>query len=298
MPAGMAVAASGPLAPICRERVISVQRHQDPATCVLANRGKLVLSRSLAAYVGIGDEITFPIPSGESIGAEIFVTKPTSSGTIPSLYQAQIGYVTQPRPDKRNQLFVSAEVHHGHLGIGSVFLPCEVLRDYFYRLPQRDDQAERPTFYEFLRIPTSASPAELRVAFRLRDLELKAAGAPRSEQVALERAFNIVGQPELRAVYDALLANPEAPAVFPYGGFGSLLVAGERSRDGQTFFGRRILAFSPERRRRRFHAALRRCEFFDASALCRDPRRKLEFWLDPALLHTVWAPTWNQWKHL
>ena len=75
--------------------------------------------------------------------------------------------------------------------------------------------------------------------------------------MALERAFNIVGQPELRACYDALLADPEAPAVFPYGGFGSLLVAGEPSRDGQTFFARRILAFSPELRRRRFHVPLR-----------------------------------------
>jgi hypothetical protein len=27
-------------------------------------------------------------------------------------------------------------------------------------------------------------------------------------------------------------------------------------------------------------------------------RRKLEFWLDPAVLHTVWDRTWNQWKHL
>ena len=26
--------------------------------------------------------------------------------------------------------------------------------------------------------------------------------------------------------------------------------------------------------------------------------RKLEFWLDPAALHTVWDRTWNQWKHL
>jgi len=298
MPAGMAAATSGPLAPICRERVISVQRRQDPATCVLANRGKLVLSRFLAAYVGIGDEITFPIPSGESIGAEIFITKPTSSGTTPSLYHARIGYVTQPRPDKRNQLFVSAEVRQGSLGISSVFLPCEVLRDYFYRLPQGDNQAERTTSYELLRIPMSASPAELRVAFRLRDLELKAAGAPRSEQVALERVFNIIGQPELRAVYDALLADPEAPAVFPYGGFGSLLVAGERSRDGQTFFARSILTFSPERRRRRFHLPLRQCDFYEDRALCRDVRRKLEFWLDPALLHALWDPTWNQWKHL
>jgi len=295
---GMAAVTSSPLVPTCRERVVSIQRQQDPVTCVLANQGKLVLSRFLASYVASGDEITLPIPTGEAIGAELFITKQTPFGAVPSLYQALIGYVTQPKPDKRNQLFVSAEVRQGTLGISSVFLPCEVLRDYFYRLPQRDDQAERSTFYDLLRIPMSASPAELRVAFKLRDLELKAAGAPRGEQVALERAFNIVGQPELRAVYDALLADPEAPAVFPYGGLGSLLVAGERSRDGQTFYARRILAFSPERRRRRFQVALRKCEFYDGVALCRDVRRKLELWLDPALLHTVWEPTWNQWKHL
>jgi hypothetical protein len=265
---------------------------------MLANQGKLVLSRFLATRVAIGDEITFPIPTAQTIGAEILIAKQTPSGAMPSLYQAQIGYVTRPKPDKRNQLFVSAEVRHGMLGISSVFLPCDILRDYFYRVPQRDDQAPRMTFYDLLRIPMSASPAELRVAFKLRDLELEAAGAPRSEQVALERAFNIVGQPELRAVYDALLADPEAPAVFPYGGFGSLFVAGERSRDGQTFFARHILAFSPERQRRRFHATLRKCEFCDGLALCRDVRRKLELWLDPALLHTVWEPTWNQWKHL
>ncbi|MGA3129082.1 MAG: hypothetical protein ABSD13_20505, partial [Candidatus Korobacteraceae bacterium] len=133
---------------------------------------------------------------------------------------------------------------------------------------------------------------------KLRDLELRAAGVLHRERVVLERAFNIVGQPELRACYDALLADPEAPAIFPYGGFGSLLVAGEPSRDGQTFFVRRILAFSPDLRRRRFHVPLRRCDFYDDRALCRDVRRKLEFWLDPAVLHTLWDRTWNQWKHL
>jgi hypothetical protein len=43
---------------------------------------------------------------------------------------------------------------------------------------------------------------------------------------------------------------------------------------------------------------LRRCNFYDDRALCRDVRRKLEFWLDPAALHTLWDRTWNQWKHL
>ena len=75
-------------------------------------------------------------------------------------------------------------------------------------------------------------------------------------------------------------------------------MSGERSRDGETFFAHRILAFSPERRRRRFHLPLRRCDFYEDRALCRDVRRKLEFWLDFTLLHTLWDPTWNQWKHL
>src|ERR1022692_4317272 len=182
--------------------------------------------------------------------------------------------------------------------MSTVFLPCEVLREYFYRVTPTANGVDHPTLYENLRIPASASPAELRVAFKLRDLELKTAWVPHNQRVALERAFNIVGQPELRACYDALLADPEAPAIFPYGGFGSLFVVGEPSRDGATFFARRILAFSPDLRRRRFHVSLRRCDFYDDRALCRDARRKLEFWLDPAALHTLWDRTWNPWKHL
>jgi hypothetical protein len=120
----------------------------------------------------------------------------------------------------------------------------------------------------------------------------------RTEDVPLERAFNILGDPGLRETYDRLLINPEAPAVFPYGGFGSLLASGERSRDGQTFFARRIIAFLPERHRLRFHAPLRKCEFYCDRALYRDIRRKLELWIDPAVLHQVWEPTWNRWKHL
>lgn len=136
------------------------------------------------------------------------------------------------------------------------------------------------------------------MAFKLRALELSTSQAPTEERVALERAFNILGHPELRACYNALLADPEAPAVFPYRGAGLLLVAGEPSRDCKTFFASRILAFSPELSRRRFHTPLRQCDFYDDSALCRDPRRKVELWLDPAVLHAVWDRAWNQWKHL
>ncbi len=299
MPAdSLALASFNPSVHVCGERVVSVQLQEELAACVFANQTKLLLSRYLAKYVAVGNEITFPIPAPDAVGSEILVTKNAAPGPGRYIYQAPIGYVSHPKQDKRNQYFVSAEVRGGSLGISRVFVPCEVLREYFYRLPRTADSVDHPTLYEVLRIPASASPPELRVAFKLRDLELRTAGVRHRERVALERAFNIVGQPELRACYDALLADPEAPAVFPYGGFGSLLVAGEPSRDGETFFARRILSFSPDLRCRRFHVPLRKCDFYDDRALCRDMRRKLEFWLDPTALHTLWDRTWNQWKHL
>ncbi|HWS96618.1 MAG TPA: hypothetical protein VN620_09110 [Candidatus Methylomirabilis sp.] len=275
-----------------------MQFQQDSVACGFSDQTKLLVSRFLAKHIAAGDELTFSIRTEHASRPEVLIIKARASDPTRHVYQAAIGHVCQPRQDKRNEYFVVAEVQRGSLGINSIFLPCGVLREYFYRMPRTNDRADHPTLYDTLRIPASASIAELRVAFKLRDLELKTAGVSRSQQAELERAFNIVGEPGLRACYDTLLADPEAPAIFPYGGFGSLLVAGEPSRDGHTFFTRRIVAFSPDLRRRRFRVPLRRCEFYDDRALCRDVRRKLEFWLDPAVLHVLWDRTWNQWKHL
>jgi len=288
---------SKPSTTLC-ERVASVEGRYNPAFCVLVNRSKMLLSRLLASQITVGDEIAFRIPTGHTAAPEICIRKADSSGTNRCLYQAPVGYVTQPKLDKRRQHFVSAQVQDGNLGISAIFLPCEALREYFYRLPQGDAHPTRPSLYEILGVSSRAAPAEIRLAFKLRHLELTAACAPHAEQVAVERAFNILGQPELRVCYDTLLGDPEAPAVFPYGGFGSILVRGEESRDGQTFFAHRILMFLPENRRRRFHLPLRNCDFYADRALCRDARRKLEFWLDPAVLHTTWDASWNRWKHL
>ena len=288
---------SKPATTFC-ERVASVERRHNPAPCVLVNRSKILLSRVLASHITVGDEIAFPVPTGDTAGPEIYITKACSSGTNHCLYQAPVGYVTQPKLDKRQQHFVSAQVEHGKLGISAIFLSCEALREYFYYLPQAEAPAKGHNLYEVLAVSSGAAPAEIRLAFKLRHLELTATGAARGEQVAAERAFNILGHPELRACYDMLLTDPEAPAVFPYGGFGSIVVSGERSREGNVFSANRILVFLPEHRSRRFHLSLRTCDFYDDHALCRDVRRNLEFWLDPAVLHTVWNPSWNRWKHL
>lgn len=294
----MAAVPTSPTCHVCRGRVASLQRKADHAECLLANGSKLRISRFLAAHISSGDELAFPLfTSPVDRGTELYVVK-AGPGHGRDLYQAPIGYATQPRKDKRDQLFVSAEVRGGCLGVSSVILQCEVVRDYFYRTSRGGGASDQHTLYDVLRVPAGASPAELRVAYKLRALELDSAGAPHSERVALDRAFNILAQPELRACYDALLTEADGPALFPYGGFGSLLVDGERSRDSQAFFANRILAFFPEQRQRRFHAPLRKCDFYDDRAAYHDARRNLEFWIDHAALHMVWDSSWNQWKHL
>src|ERR1035438_1053284 len=132
--------ASEPVAssiPPIHKRVVNIQRQEHDSSCQFADGTKFLLPRILSPYLTIGDEITFPIPSTDAVGPEILVSKNAASGSSRYIYQTPIGYVTQPKQDKRNQHFVSAEVKRGSLGIGTIFLPCEVLREYFYRSEER-----------------------------------------------------------------------------------------------------------------------------------------------------------------
>jgi hypothetical protein len=252
----------------------------------------------LAAYLSSGDEIQVPLGSNQ-VGTEIHVRKNAASRLIRELYEAPIGYVTRPKEDKRKELFVTAEVLASGLGIRAIHLPCHVLRDYFYLADRRREWRKQPTLYDVVRIHQSASPGELRLSFKIRQLELQKEGAPKSAHAALERAYNILAQPELRACYDALLPGPGCTGVVSLRRLRIvLLVSGDRSRDGHTFFATRILAFCPEMRQRRFRAPLRKFDFHSKSAVYRDGRRKLEVLVDQAAMPVVWDQTWNQWKHL
>jgi hypothetical protein len=66
----------------------------------------------------------------------------------------------------------------------------------------------------------------------------------------------------LRTCYDALQNDPASPALFPCGGFGSLLVAGDLSRDGKTFYASRILSFRPEQNFKQLQAPVRKITFY------------------------------------
>ncbi len=283
---------------VWQKKVLRTDRKGSKTECLFADGTSILLSDFLASFVRAGDELLFPFDLGAAnANTEILISR-NPEERRQDVFQAQIGYVSQPRKDKRDNLFVSGEVPGARLGISAINLRCEALRDYFFVGNRRRPWERQPSFYELLVVDPKVAPTELRLAFKLRTLELHTARAPVGDIRAEERAFNILAHPELRACYDALLNDPLSPAVFPYGGFGSLVVAGDRSRDGSMFYASRILSFLPERKFRHFRAPLRKVEFCNDHAIYRDSRHKLELFFDQASLPLSWDSSWNQWKHL
>ena len=214
------IQSSSESAGVILRRVVSEAKLEGEKTvCHFDDGGSILLSNFLGTLIRPGDEISFSLPSNSAeAGTEIYIRNTSSSGRTRDLYQAPISYAAQPKADKRERLYVRAVVSKGGLGISSMHLPCDVVRDYFYVATRRQPLARQTSLYEVLRITPTASLAELRVAFRLRQLEIRAAGTSNRDGATLERTFNILAQPDLRACYDSLLKDPSAPAPFPYGG--------------------------------------------------------------------------------
>jgi len=298
MCAAVSIKADG-LPGVCQRKVVKTNPKGPKTECLFADGTSILVSNFLASFISAGDELLFPLErEAADAGTQIYIRKTHPEEKRWDVFQAEIGYATQPQKDKRNNLFVCAEVHGGRLGIVSIQIRCEALTDYFYVANRRRAWDRQPSFYELLRVNPKVSLAELRLAFKLRTLELSTAHAPTGDLRALNRAFNILAHPELRACYDALLNDPASPALFPYGGFGSLLVGGDCSRDGSTFYASRILSFLPEQEFKHFRAPLRNVAFYKDHAIYRDARRKLEVFFDQASLPLLWDSSWNQWKHL
>ena len=256
----------------------------------------ILVPRIPASYLRPGDDICVGVP--ESPIRECLATQNGLRQRARQLYYGRIGYVAQPKADKRGEYFVRAEVLESALGIRALHLPNNAVRDYFYFFTPTPIGKRQPTLYEVLRARPTATPADLRLAYRICRLEHESDPAATPKIRNAERAFNLLAHPDLRSCYDALLRDPDAPAVFPYGGFGQCVVAGELAEDGNTFFARRLLSYLPNQRQRQFRVPLRRTEYFDGFARYRDSRRKAELYFDSSLLPLGWDPTWDQWKHL
>jgi hypothetical protein len=256
----------------------------------------IVVPRVGARFLSAGDDVRVG-SSGSPIGEYL-----ANQNSLPrkgrQIYFGHVGYVAQPKADKRGEYFVRAEVPKSAFGIRVLHLPNSAVRDYFYFFASRPGENRGPTLYEILRTAPTATSADLRLAYRIRRIELESGDAGTFEMQRAERAFNLLAHPGIRSCYDALLRDANAPALFPYGGVGQCVVVGELAEDGSTFFVRGLLSYLPGQRQRKFRAPLRRVEYFNGYALYRDSRRKTEVYLDPALLPVGWDPTWNQWKHL
>jgi hypothetical protein len=167
-------------------------------------------------------------------------------------------------------MFVRLEVVAGQFGMSAIHIPCHAIRDYFFVTDREKPWGSQISFYRLLHVPQTVRFCELRLAYRVRRMEFRQAKAQKSEVAVLERAYNMLADPELRAVYGTLLSNPETPTPFPYSGFGSVLVEGEQAKEGDVFFARRILAFLPELRRHTLTLPLRKLDSFGDYAVLRD----------------------------
>jgi hypothetical protein len=200
-----------------------------------------------------------------------------------------IGYVTPPQRNGNGEFFARAVLADCPGNLRSLLISGDAVRGYFYGSYPGED------LYKRLGAPETATPADLRIAWRLKELEMGESAAQRG---AVERAFNILAHPELRKCYDLLRRADDAPALFPYAGRGSILVEGRLSNTSEVFFADRILAYKPKLRRQRVSLLLRQCEFLTDLIVCRDARRKLEVWLDRNLIPDFnWDLTWNHWKY-
>lgn len=222
-------------------------------------------------------------------GPQGFLVEP--QGAKGRLLHAPIGFAAQPKQNKNGDWMVRAETPNCPSGPRAVIISGDALWRYFYQ------PSESRTLYDILGCSFDSTLNTLRVAWRVKNLELSSLPVASKATVVAERAFNLLAHPDLRKCYDALLADEDAAPIFPYGGFGHILVEGDLSQDGTAFFANAILAFRPEVKLRKFSVLLRQCEFLADRIVCRDPRRRIEVSLDAGLLGGLqWDLTWNQWR--
>ncbi len=156
--------------------------------CVFADGTSILVSNFLASFIRAGDDLLFSLElEAADSSTEIYIRSANPGAKRRDLFQTQIGYASRPRKDKRNNLFVSTEVSNPRLGVSAIYLPNEPLRDYFYVGNRHRAWDRQPSLYELLQVDRNASPADLRLAFKLRTLELRMAQSAHKNLAALVR---------------------------------------------------------------------------------------------------------------
>jgi hypothetical protein len=165
----VSIESAGETATVILRRVVSNTKREGEKTVSHFKDGSSVfVSNLLGALIRPGDEISFPMANDSAgAGTEIYIRKTSSSGPSRDLYKAPISRAAMPKADKGDRLYVRAEVSKGGLGNSSIHLPCEVIRDHFYVSSRHRPWERQTSLYDALRITSTASLAELRVALDL-----------------------------------------------------------------------------------------------------------------------------------
>lgn len=259
----------------------------DGIACLHDANPSTVVPQFVGKLLRAGDRVT-------KVGAAAFLFRRDSTGRRPlDMLYASMANARPPQRSSRSEWLIRADLPDCGEQPSTLYLEGDSIVRYFYTVGNGTS-----SLYDVLGCSPFASLADLRFAWRLRNLELQGTPASAVESAEAERAFNLLADADLRQCYDDLRADPEAPPLFPYGGFGAMLVEGSLSADRTSFFGSRILAYRPRIERRRLSLLLRRCKFLDDKILFRDSRRRCLVSIDRNLLPEFrWDLTWNHWSH-
>src|SRR6266516_3342534 len=107
--------------PVVSQRVAQMRPDGAAVRCVLSDERSLTLSRFLTSFIRPSDQLEFDPTAADPI-RELRVVQSTTRRPR-ELYFVPIAYVTQPKPDKRGEYFVRAEITDSRLGIRHVYLP-------------------------------------------------------------------------------------------------------------------------------------------------------------------------------
>ena len=131
------------------------------------SREPILIPACLAGHLRSGDEICAE-PGTTSPVCEVLARRSLNGRRSRQLYFSRIGYVTQPKSDKRDQYFVRAEVIASKFGINSLHLPSSAIRDRFYFFARRSGEDRPATLYDLLQATPTAAFADLRLCYRIR----------------------------------------------------------------------------------------------------------------------------------
>src|SRR5574341_1291004 len=90
-----------PPVPVVSQRLARMEKDGSAAKCIFSDGSSLTLSRFLASFVRPPDQLEFD-PTAVDPLRELRVVQSTS-GRPRELYFVAIGYVTQPKTDKRDE---------------------------------------------------------------------------------------------------------------------------------------------------------------------------------------------------